>query len=847
MANEVAQKADVNVDLAPTTPLPKGEQSMDAPGVSDRLLKARLEKALSDVKRLEGERDEYKRQFDLMVHSLSWRVTAPLRGLSKAARAIFPLLGQRKYVATPIALRSLTLQGDHYVINGPTPTFDLKFQNNDVEESGLKPGFYSFEAGVETPKGRLCFFLYLGRRNGAVKGFSETERFLLSFDSNRTRPQLIQIPHGIHDLQLQVYDFDGQFSISDVSIRHLGSLNLVSILFGNTIRPLLADPRLLLAKLRKAFYCVREGGIVALKAKLFGSRVTDNYHEWVARFDSFSEADNERIRTAADKLERKPKISVVTPVFNPPIDHFRACIDSVLNQGYQNWELCLADDCSTDPEVRKTIEEYCARDTRIKAVFRDSSGHISAATNSALTLATGDYVAFLDHDDELTRDALYLVAQELNDHPGAKLIYSDEDKKTSHGSRVNPHFKSDWNPELLLQQNYVCHLLVIKKSEIEKVGGLRAGFDGAQDWDLILRVSGNLSEDEIRHIPHVLYHWTLLPSSTAQSTSAKPYVLEAQRRAVQEHLDRTGQPGKASIWHAISHISVERSVPMKSPKVSLVILTRDKVSLLKQCIESLFQRTTYKNFEVVVIDNGSIEEETFKYFDSLKKRSNVKIVRDDRPFNFSALNNVGVQHCTGEVLGFLNNDLEFTSSSWLEKMVAQAMRREVGAVGARLLFPNNLLQHGGVILGIGGVAGHNHKGRPKEDPGYFNRAILSQNLSAVTAACILMRREVFEQIKGFDELLSVAFNDVDLCLRIRKEGYKIVYEPQAELYHHESASRGYENTPEKFARFEREVDFMKARWGRALQSDPYYNPNLTNLSEDFVLAYPPRLKRRWSL
>jgi glycosyltransferase involved in cell wall biosynthesis len=844
MANEVAHKAEVGVDSVLISTNPQGN---DTSGESEQLAAARLEKALNDIKRLEKERDEYKRQVNLITHSLSWRATAPLRGLSNAKRCIFPLLGRRNYVATPVVLRSLALQGDHYVINGPTPTFDLIFENNEVEKSGLKPGFYSFEAGVGTPKGTLFFFLYLGRRNGSVKGFSETERFLLSFDSNKTRRQLIQIPQGIHDLQLQVYDFDGQFSISDITIRHLGSLNLVSLLFSNTIRPLLSDPRLLLTKLRKAFHCVREGGFVALKAKIFGSRVTDNYHEWVARFDSFSEADNERIRAAADKLELKPKVSVVTPVFNPPIHHFRACLDSVLNQGYQNWELCLADDCSTDPEVRKTIEEYCAKDTRIKAVFRDSSGHISAATNSALTLASGEYVAFLDHDDELTPDALYLVARELNSYPSTKLIYSDEDKKTSHGSRVNPHFKSDWNPELLLQQNYICHLLVIRKSEIDRVDGLRTGFDGAQDWDLILRVSENLREDEIRHIPHVLYHWTLLPSSTAQSTSAKPYVLEAQRRAVQEHLDRTGQPGKASIWHAISHISVERPLPKGSPKTSLIILTRDKVSLLKQCIESLFDRTSYKNFEVIVIDNGSIEEETFTYFDSLKKRANVKVVRDDRPFNFSALNNVGVQHCSGEILGFLNNDLEFTSAAWLEKMVAQAVRKEVGAVGARLLFPNNLLQHGGVILGIGGVAGHNHKGQPKEAAGYFNRAILSQNLSAVTAACILMRRDVFEQINGFDELLSVAFNDVDLCLRIRKEGYKIVYEPQAELYHHESASRGYENTPEKFARFEREVDFMKKRWGRALNSDPYYNPNLTNLSEDFVLAYPPRMKRGWSL
>ena len=385
----------------------------------------------------------------------------------------------------------------------------------------------------------------------------------------------------------------------------------------------------------------------------------------------------------------------------------------------------------------------------------------------------------------------------------------------------------------------------MKKECVDKVGGLRAGFDGAQDWDLILRVSEMLQESQIRHIPHILYHWTIIPGSTAQSTAAKPYVLEAQAKAVQEHLDRTGQHARAKIWHSISHIAIERVIQKSEPRVSLVILTRDKVKLLKQCVDTLLAKTSYKNYEVVIVDNGSIEPETFAYFEQLKKYPQVKVVRDQRPFNFSALNNAGVTHCSGDVLGFLNNDLEFTKPDWLEKMVAQAVRKEVGAVGARLLFPNNLLQHGGVIIGIGGVAGHNHKGRPREDFGYFNRAILSQNLSAVTAACLVMRREVFDTIRGFDEQLSVAFNDVDLCLRIRKAGFKIVYEPEAELYHHESASRGYENTAEKFARFEREVETMKTRWKDTLRVDPYYNPNLTNLSEDFVFAFPPRVQRAW--
>ena len=846
MANEVAQETELGEGGVSSTVPTDVKLDGDRKAASPDIVAARLEKALSDIKRLETERDEYKRQFEMVVASASWRVTGPLRRISKLRKGIFPLVGRQEYGLTPGIVRGLLVQGERYVINGPSPTFDLTFQNPEVEKRGMMPGLYALDANVETPKGTLSFFLYLGREQGGKQVFIETERVLLSFESHKGSRQLIRIPEGIHSLHLQVYDFDGQFSMSEIKLRHLGSLNVAWSVFNNTIRPLLSNPRLLLAKSRKGYHLFREGGFRALKAKLFGGHISDNYSDWVARFDSFSESDITKIRAAADKLERKPKISVVTPVFNPPLHHFRMCLDSVLNQGYQNWELCLADDGSTDPEVRKVIEDYCAKDERIKAVFRESSGHISAATNSALKVATGEYVAFLDHDDELTPDALFLVARELNLHPEAHLLYSDEDKKTSHGLRVNPHFKSDWNPELLTQQNYVCHLLVIKKSAVDAVGGLRTEFDGAQDWDLILRVSEKLTEQQIRHIPHVLYHWTLIPSSTAQSTAAKPYVLEAQRKAVQEHFDRTGQPAKASIWHSISHIDVERRVAGIAPKVSLVILTRDKLKVLKPCVDTLLERTAYKNYEVIIVDNGSIEPETFEYFERIQREhSNVKVVRDDRPFNFSALNNFGVQYCSGEVLGFLNNDLKFTGGEWLEKMVAQVVREEVGAVGARLLFPNDLLQHGGVILGIGGVAGHNHKGRPKEDPGYFNRAILSQNLSAVTAACILLRREVFERVKGFDEELSVAFNDVDFCLRIRDAGFRVVYEPRAELYHYESASRGYENTPEKFARFEREVAAMKGRWQPVLVKDPYYNPNLTNLSEDFAFGFPPRVRRAW--
>lgn len=808
-------------------------------------LRSQLDKALSEAEQLRVERDEYKRKFDLVTQSSSWRLTAPIRSLVGKLRAVFPLYRFRSVDLSARIWKSLERRDDRYVISGPSPTLDVDVVSKEPSSADVKRGWYSFDALVRTPKGTLFFFLYLGRRHQEDVGFNETERFLFSFDDGVRARHLVWIPDGICHLRLEVYDFDSEFTLERPQLTALGSLNVIWWLYLKHIKPLLSQPSVLFAKLRKAWHCFQEGGFHSLRAKVFGGRVTTNYNEWVQRFDALSEDDLSAVKTAAQALATQPTISIVTPVFNPPIHHFRLCLDSVLRQAYPNWELCLADDCSTNPEVRAVIEEYRAKDSRVKVCYRQKSGHISAASNSALELVTGEYVAFLDHDDELTMDALYLVAREINQHPDARLIYSDEDKKTAHGVRINPHFKSDWNPELLLHQNYICHLLVIKKDEIDRVGGLRTGFDGAQDWDLILRVSENLQESQIRHIPHILYHWTIIAGSTAHSTAAKPYVLEAQAKAVQEHLDRTGQHARAKIWHSISHIAVDRPVHNEGPKVSLVILTRDKVKLLRQCVDSLLARTSYQNYEVIVIDNGSVEEASFTYFREITKHPNVKVVRDDRPFNFSALNNVGVTHCTGEILGFLNNDLEFVKPHWLEKMVAQAVRKEVGAVGARLLFPNNLLQHGGVIIGIGGVAGHNHKGRPREDYGYFNRAILSQNLSAVTAACLLMRREVFDRINGFDEGLSVAFNDVDLCLRVREAGYKVIYEPDAELYHHESASRGYENTPQKFARFEREVETMKNRWKDKLRVDPYYNPNLTNLSEDFVFAFPPRIQRAW--
>jgi GT2 family glycosyltransferase len=387
---------------------------------------------------------------------------------------------------------------------------------------------------------------------------------------------------------------------------------------------------------------------------------------------------------------------------------------------------------------------------------------------------------------------------------------------------------------------------VIETKLVREVGGFRRGFEGAQDWDLFLRVTERLNHGEIKHLPFILYHWRAMSGSTAAGTLHKPYVLEAQKKAVSEHLTRRGISADVSILHDISQLRVSFNLPSNPPLVSIIIPTRDQVDFLGRCVDSILKKTIYPNYEIIIVDNNSEQQDTFTYFASVVRNQKVKVVRDERPFNFSALNNRAVDYCNGSVFAFVNNDIEVITPEWLGELVSYALRPEVGAVGARLLYPNGILQHGGVILGIGGIAGHNHKGRPRHDVGYFNRAILPQNLSAVTAACLVMRKEVFDEVGGFDEEhLAVAFNDVDLCLRIREHGYLNVYNPYAECYHHESVSRGYETTREKFNRFEGEIATMKKRWGTQLAADPYYNPNLTLLAEDFGFAYPPRVTKPW--
>jgi GT2 family glycosyltransferase len=485
--------------------------------------------------------------------------------------------------------------------------------------------------------------------------------------------------------------------------------------------------------------------------------------------------------------------------------------------------------------------EFAQQDKRVKVIFREINGHISAASNTALSLATGDFVALLDHDDELSPHALYWAAAEINKYPNAEIIYSDEDKIDLDGKRFDPFFKPDWNPELFFSQNYISHLTIVKAELANVAGGFRKGFEGSQDYDLLLRCIRKTEDDRIRHIPRILYHWRAVAGSTALRESEKEYTIDAGIKALSEFFSNITpgiyiEPGPWPTTYRVHY-----PVPEPAPKVSVIIPTRNGFNILSRCIESIFTKNTYPDYEIIIVDNQSDERETLEYFDKIKNERRIRIVRFDKQFNFSAINNYAVKQAHGGLICLMNNDIEVIEAGWLSEMVSYAVRPDVGAVGAKLLYPDDRVQHAGVITGLGGAAGHSHKFIARDDPGYFCRAILPQALSAVTAACLVVRKSVYEEVGGLDEDLAVAFNDVDFCMKVRAAGYRNVWTPYALLYHHESASRGYEDTPEKQERFSKEISMMKERWGNRLLSDPYYNPNLTLDREDFGIAARPRV------
>ncbi len=552
-----------------------------------------------------------------------------------------------------------------------------------------------------------------------------------------------------------------------------------------------------------------------------GRHAKTEYQQWFDRHRVTPEA-LVAMRAEAKTFAYQPCISIITPVFNTPLPWLEEAISSVIAQAYEKWELILIDDGSTDADLAKFLPTVAARDSRIVVTQAPKRGGISAASNRGLELATGDWVGFLDHDDVLEPDAIYQHIKWLQNHRDADLLYSDEDKLTAEGLD-SPIFKPDWSPDFFLSCNYICHFTILRRTLLDEIGGFRSEFDGAQDYDLFFRVWERTSS--IHHIPRVLYHWRRSDTSTADNIRRKPKSLETGRLAVESHLQRAGDVGHVAVDWRTHAYSVKRDL-REPKKISIIIPVRDRIELLARCLDSLTSRTTYEPYEIVVVDNDSQTVEARDYLANFKHR----LLRYAGPFNFSAINNFAVQETDSPWLLFLNNDTEIFDGAWLTTMAEHIQRPEVGAVGPRLLYPDDTVQHAGIVLGVGGIAEHAFRGFPAEAPGVCRQLQATRNYSAVTGACLLTRRDVFDEVGGFDEeRLPVAFNDVDLCLKMRRAGYLIVSTPFAKLYHHESASRRRSIEP-------METKVMQERWADVLADDPYYNPNLSRERADFSLG-----------
>jgi GT2 family glycosyltransferase len=571
-----------------------------------------------------------------------------------------------------------------------------------------------------------------------------------------------------------------------------------------------------------------------------------SYANWIKLYDRLSRQDRRRIRAHIEALPFRPLISVIMPAYDTPAALLSAAIASVRAQLYPNWELCIADDASTAPHVPAILTKAARSDPRIRWVRREANGDISAASNSALALATGEFVALLDHDDLLAERALYEVAVEIGAHPDVDLIYSDEDRLDARGRRHSPYFKTDWNPELFLGQNMVSHLGVYRHALVERLGGFREGLEGSQDYDLALRVSRESAPERIRHIPSVLYHWRDASPRGSFSSRELDRCVAAARKSKTEHLHLMGEAAiveanpLAPNWERI-----RRSPPSPAPLVSVVVPTRNRHDVLRPCLEGLLC-TRYDPIELIVIDHESDEPATVALLRKTQADPRVRVIRYEGAFNFSAMNNRAVAEARGSIIAFVNNDTEVIDPDWLTEMVALAAAPRHGAVGAKLVYPDGRLQHAGVVLGIHGIAAHVGQGAVPEATGYFGRLALATNVSAVTAACLVVGRAVFDEVGGFNATdLPVSFNDIDLCLRLRERGYLNVWTPFARMLHHESASRGSDHDPQHLARALAEARYMRKRWGDQLTHDPFYNVNLSLDSTDFELAFPPRRRPVW--
>jgi len=573
-----------------------------------------------------------------------------------------------------------------------------------------------------------------------------------------------------------------------------------------------------------------KSGFNGLKNSLINLKIknNNNYYQWILNNEILTKDEEKILKNKILNFKYKPLVSIVMPVYNSDINFLKQAINSVLKQSYNNWELCIADDFSSNKEVLLTLKKFEKKDRRIKVVYRKSNGHISEASNSALKLANGEWITFLDHDDLLSENALFFIIKSINENPNVKLIYSDEDKLNFDNQRCDPYFKCDWNIDLFYSHNLITHLMVCKKEFVDQIGGFRKGYEGAQDYDFALRYIEKISKTEIFHIPRILYHWRMHSQSTALSIKNKIYAIEAGKKALDDHFARLKINAYVENFENIGY-KVKYALPKTHPKISIIIPTKNNYFYLKKCVESILINTNYSSYEILIINNNSDQIETLKYLKEISKKSNIKIINDSTfPFNYSLINNNAVKIASGDFLLFLNDDTEVINSSWLEEMVSIGIQDKVAAVGCKLLYPDNTIQSAGIVIGIGGSAANCFRLFPENSYGYFGRLKLISSYSAVSAACLLIKKNVFFDILGFDnDIFNITFSDVDLCLKALEKGYRNVYTPYAKLYHHESVSRGYDDNIEKKKIFKKNVADFSTKWKKYIENDPCYSPNLT--------------------
>ena len=782
-----------------------------------------------------------KEQLEQYQHSWSWKSTLPFRIIGECFRQLYrhtlewkAILLRKKQQMKLMAQNDLDMfEEDRWHIAGVDPQFYLQ----GLFPIGWVRCSWGGRAEMELPF-RLYFDLGMG--------WQEEHSVLLGSlrENGETQSAYLFIPPQTKALRLDPEGTRQEFVFESFSFVAVSRLELLWQAVQAFQERFAAVGNPLSALLVKAYQVFRTQGVKEVWRKAKNLVVaggvatsTEEYKLW-QRLHSLSEEEIALRKKQVETLPYKPLISIVVPVYNVDEIWLRKCIESVRAQIYPRWELCIADDCSPKQHVQKVLREYEALDSRIKVVYRQENGHISRSSNSALALAKGEYIALLDHDDELTVDALYENVLLLNKHPEADMIYSDEDKIGEDGVCYSPFLKPDWSPDLFLSQMYTCHFGVYRASLIRKIGGFRVGYEGSQDYDLVLRFTEQTKH--IFHIPKILYHWRTIAESTALNSSSKGYAYVAGLKALQSALERRGEAGWVEPVENFPGQYRVHFLVQGRPLVSILIPTRDMAQVLAPCLQSLFAVTEYERYEVILIDNGSKQEDTkqlLKYWRE-KEPERFRVLELDTPFNYSRLNNEAAKAAKGEYLVLLNNDIRILSSNWLEEMLGQAQRASVGAVGARLLYPNRTIQHAGVTLGIVGPANHGHRGVEATSPGYFGRLLVTANYAAVTGACLLVSKNKYESVGGLDESLSIAFNDIDFCLKLWKQGWYNLVLNHIEFIHDESRSRGKDTTPEKQKRLQEEAALMNERWGSLLYNDPFYNVNLTLDREDFSLRFP---------